>query len=73
MVQQNNVNTQGLSWLQQHADVALMKTAIRKTVRVDESTFAGEPLAVYAGGSTAAKDYKALTEEYLRKVERKDP
>ncbi len=69
MVQQNNVNTQGLSWLQQHAGVALFSTAIRKTVRVDESTFAGEPLAVYAGGSTAAKDYKALTEEYLRKVE----
>ncbi len=69
MVQQNNVNTQGLSWLEQHAGVPLLATAIRKTVRVDESTFAGAPLAVYAGSSTAAKDYKALTGEYLRRAE----
>ena len=69
MVQQNNVNVQGLSWLEQHAGVPLLATAIRKTVRVDESTFAGAPLAVYAGGSTAAKDYKALTVEYLRRAE----
>lgn len=67
MVQKNNVNQQGLAWLQEAEGIPLMQTFIRKTVRVDESTFAGIPLASYAKGCTAAADYKALAIEYLEK------
>jgi chromosome partitioning protein len=38
---------------------------IRKTCKVDESTFIGKPLAVYAPRSTAAQDYNALMRWFM--------
>jgi len=59
-----SVNTQGVEWLES-TDYPLFKTSIRKTTKVDETTFAGVPLLEYAKNSTAAQDYVKLVAEYL--------
>jgi chromosome partitioning protein len=41
-------------------------TVIRKTVAIDETTFMGKPIMDYSKRSTAAMDYAALVEEYLK-------
>ena len=41
-------------------------TVIRRSVKVSESTFAGKPLAEYAPGNNATKDYMAFVAELLR-------
>lgn len=41
-------------------------TVIRRSVKVSESTFAGKPLAEYAPGNNATKDYVAFVAELLR-------
>lgn len=64
MYQRNNVNTQGGEYLASSTDYPLFKTMIRKTVKVDETTFAGKPLLDYKK-STAGEDYESLVEEYL--------
>lgn len=68
MYQKNNVNIQGDEWLRSHSEYPVLNTKIRKTVKVDESTFAGIPLVEYAGDSTAAIDYIELVKEYIGKV-----
>lgn len=68
MYQNNNVNSQGDDWLRSQPDYPTLNTKIRKTVKVDESTFAGEPLMKYAKYCTASKDYQNLVSEYLEKV-----
>lgn len=65
MFQQNNINIQGNSWLESNTDYPLFKTCIRKTVKVDETTFNGKPLLAYSKNCTAARDYEALVAEYL--------
>jgi chromosome partitioning protein len=65
MYQRNGVNTQGADWLHKKLDIPVFKTFIRKTVKVDETTFAGKPLMAYSKNSTAAVDYMALVKEYL--------
>jgi len=65
MFQKNNVNISGLEYLQTHSPIQILNTTIAKTVKVDESTFAGLPLLLYAKKTQAAADYVALTEEYL--------
>ena len=65
METRHNVNTQGIKWLEDETEYPLFKTGIRKTVKVDETTFCGQPLLEYAKNSTAAKDYIKLVEEYL--------
>jgi chromosome partitioning protein len=59
-----SVNAQGVEWLG-NSDYPLFKTAIRKTTKVDESTFSGTPLLEYSKNSTAALDYVKLVAEYL--------
>ena len=59
-----SVNTQGVEWLES-TDYPLFKTAIRKTTKVDETTFNGMPLLEYSKNSTAAQDYIKLVAEYL--------
>ena len=66
MWQKNNVNAQGEEWLQEHALLPMLRTAIRKTVAVDETTFNRMPLLAYKPNSTAARDYEALVAEYLK-------
>lgn len=66
MYQKNSVNQQGKEWIGSN-DYPVFETVIRKTTKVDESTFAGSPLLEYAKKGTATKDYLALVEEYLSK------
>ena len=61
----NNVNAQGLKWLENETSYPILKTGIRKTVKIDETTFCGQPILEYSAKSTAAKDYVKLVEEYL--------
>jgi len=65
MYTRNNVNTQGAEVLNERTGLPMFKTVIRKTVKVDETTFTGQPLIDYAPKCTAAKDYEALVAEYL--------
>jgi len=59
-----SVNAQGVEWLES-TDYPLFKTCIRKTTKVDETTFSGVPLLEYSKSSTAAQDYVKLVAEYL--------
>jgi chromosome partitioning protein len=65
LYQQNNINAQGSAWLESNTDYPLFKTFIRKTVKVDETTFNGKPLLNYSKNCTAARDYENLVAEYL--------
>ena len=68
MFQNCKVNRNGTQILQDAPDVPMFDTKIRRTVKVDESTFADKPLQAYAKNSTAARDYVALVKEYLEGV-----
>lgn len=45
--------------------VPVYKSVIRRTDRVDESTFSREPLYIYSPRSAACVDYRAFVREYL--------
>ncbi|MDP1395258.1 ParA family protein [Lysinibacillus capsici] len=64
MYQRNGVNAQGSEYLASSTDYPLFHTVIRKTVKVDETTFVGKPLLDYKK-STAGQDYEKLVKEYL--------
>ena len=64
METRNNVNAEGAKWLDK-TDYPVFKTGIRKTVKIDETTFTGKPILEYAKDCTAAKDYVKLVDEYL--------
>ncbi len=66
MFQGNSVNRQGDEWLKSGSGFPILSTKIRKTTKVDESTFARQPLLVYARSCTATRDYQALVNEYLK-------
>lgn len=65
MFQRTSVNMQGCEYLELSTGYPLFRTRIRKTVKVDETTFAGKPLLDYKKGTTAGKDYETLVVEYL--------
>lgn len=62
-----NVNLQGAEWLENNTEYPLFQTSIRKTCKIDETTFNGKPILEYAKNSNAAKDYVRLVDEYLQK------
>ena len=64
-----SVNVQGVEWLESSTNFPIFKTAIRKTTKVDETTFNGMPLLEYSKNSTAAQDYVKLVAEYLGVLE----
>lgn len=66
MFAQNNVNAQGNAYLTEQTIFHIFNTKIRKTVKVDETTFTGKPLQQYSKNCTAARDYVALVDEYLQ-------
>jgi chromosome partitioning protein len=68
MYQRNNVNSDGLEYLRENSPIPIMETTISKTVKVDESTFVGEPLLVYAPKAPVTEDYCRLTTEYLQRA-----
>ena len=69
MFQRNNVSMQGDEWLRAERQFPVFSTRIRNTVKVTESTYAGQPLLEYSKNCTAAKDYVALVDEYLGELE----
>lgn len=67
MYARNNVNAQGVDVIR-NSGLPVFDTVIRKTVKVDETTFAGVPLPAYSKNCTAARDYETLVAEYLKNV-----
>ncbi|RCX20912.1 chromosome partitioning protein [Anaerobacterium chartisolvens] len=65
--QNNDVNRQGEEWLKNQKEYPVFNTHIRRTEKVDESTFAAMPILEYSKRSGAALDYIKLVEEYLGK------
>lgn len=48
----------------------IFRSVIRRTVKVDESTYKRKPLEKCARNSTAAEDYRNFTEELLQEVKK---
>lgn len=63
--QSNEVNKQGEEWLKQQTEYPIFNTHIRRTEKIDESTFATMPILEYSKRCGAAKDYLDFVEEYL--------
>lgn len=63
--QRNEVNMQGEEWMKAQTDFPVFGTHIRKTEKVDESTFACMPIIEYSRRCGAAMDYLKLVSEYL--------
>lgn len=61
----NEVNVQGEEWLNNQPYIEMLKTHIRRTAKVDESTFAKMPLMEYSRYCGATKDYISLVNEIL--------
>lgn len=47
------------------AGYPMLKTKIRYSRKVSESTYARKPIPLYSARSLAAKDYECLVKEYL--------
>lgn len=65
--QRNEVNKQGEEWLKSQTEYTIFDTHIRRTEKVDESTFAATPIIEYSKRCGAARDYLKFVEEYLSK------
>jgi chromosome partitioning protein len=65
--QRNEVNRQGEDWLRNQTQYPVFDTHIRKTEKVDESTFATKPIIEYSRRCGASRDYLSFIEEYLVK------
>ncbi len=65
MYQKNNVNSTGIEFMNKNEQYPMFKAFIRNNVKVNETTFTGEPLYIHSKNCTASKDYIALVEEYL--------
>ena len=63
--QRNDVNAQGEEWLRAQKDFPVFHTHIRRTAKVDESTFAALPIVTYSRRCGAAADYLQFVREYL--------
>ncbi|MGN2369282.1 ParA family protein [Clostridium cagae] len=63
----NKVNIQGEEVLKSK-EYPMFKTHIRRTVKIEESTFSNIPIVEYSKKSSAARDYIDLVQEYLDKL-----
>lgn len=61
----NKVNMQGAEYLANADKYPMFKTHINRTVKIDESTFASEPIIQHSRRCNAAKDYINFVKEYL--------
>lgn len=64
--QKNDVNITGEEWLRSNLVYPVFDTYIRRTEKVDESSFASIPINEYSKRCGAARDYISFVEEYLR-------
>lgn len=60
------VVTQGEQYLRA-MDVPVFETTIRRTDKMDEATFARQPISTYSRWCAAARDYRDFVDEYLGK------
>ncbi len=65
--QKNDVNKQGEEWLKTETNYPIFDTHIRRTEKVDESTFATTPIIIHSRRCGASRDYIKFVEEYLKK------
>ena len=56
---------QGERLLQEQAPVHVLASHIRRSPKVDESTWTGEPVVSWSPRSAAAQDYRAFVAEFL--------
>ncbi len=63
--QRNEVNRQGEEWLREQGEYQVFTTRIRRTEKVDESTFAAAPILDYSPRCGAARDYISFVNEFL--------
>ena len=56
---------QGERLLQEQAPVHVFASHIRRSPKVDESTWTGEPVVSWSPRSAAAQDYRAFVTEFL--------
>ncbi len=63
----NDVNLQGESYLTEQGKYPVFETHIRRTEKIDESTFASQPIIEYSRQCGASKDYLKFVKEYLVK------
>lgn len=68
--QNNDVNRQGEEWLRTQTDYPVFDTHIRRTEKVDESTFASIPIMEYSRRCGATLDYLKFVDELLSKTEK---
>jgi chromosome partitioning protein len=61
----NQVNIQGEDYLNNNTGYPMFKTHIRRTVKIDESSFENKPILECSKRCNAAKDYMDLVEEFL--------
>ena len=61
----NEADQQGEVYLKGLETYPLFNTHIRRTLKMKPSTFARKPILEYSSRCGAARDYKALAEEYL--------
>lgn len=61
----NKMNLSKLEELRENHQYPILNTVIRRTVKVEESTFESLPLLAYSKRCNASKDYISLVEEYL--------
>lgn len=61
----SDVVLQGEAWLRRSCLVPVFRQVIRRTDKIDESTFAREPICDWSPTSAAARDYRAWVQEYL--------
>lgn len=62
----NDANRQGAGWLKRAEKFKSLKTMIRWTDKIDESTFAETPIALHSPRCHAAKDYRRFVGEMMR-------
>ena len=56
---------QGEALLRQSSPVLVFESKIRRSPKVDESTWTGEPVVSWSPSSAAAQDYRAFVAELL--------
>ena len=71
MADNTNLHRQGAELLRTSLpEGCVFETEIRDTVKVGEASYARQPVTEYAPHCTAARDYRALVNEYLQEVEK---
>lgn len=67
----NRANADVSAWLKSSAEYPVYDSIIRRTVKVDESTFSQKPVCEHAPTSLASVDYRNFVQEYLIKTNNK--